>query len=394
MNILLLTQVVPFPPDSGPKIKTFNVLRYLGQRHRVHLVSFARSTDEVRTAQALGAYCASVTTVPLHRSAPADVGYLLRSLISRRPFLIQRDDVPAMRRAIRKVLASETIDAVHADQISMAQFAVDLPIRLRVLDEHNAVWTIVRRSSTRVRGVQRIATELEWRKMRRYEGDICRRFTVTTVVSDADRQFLELAAGRPFPNVVIPITVDTSELRALPRSEQARNILSVATMFYPPNVEGVHWFGREVFPLIRQAEPETQFFIVGSRPPAEIGNLAQPGSGIVVTGYLADLQAVLRQSAVVIAPVLSGSGMRVKILEAFARAIPVVSTTLGVEGIDARPGEHLLVGDSPADFAAAVTRLLRDPAEARRLASAARRLVEERYDRRFALSRLDTIYSA
>ena len=108
---------------------------------------------------------------------------------------------------------------------------------------------------------------------------------------------------------------------------------------------------------------------------------------MVVTGYVPDLGRCLRQSAVLVVPLLSGSGMRVKILEAFARGIPVVSTTIGVEGIDAEPGEHLLVADRPEDFARAVRRVLDDPAEAARLAGAARRLIEERYDWRTALGR-------
>ena len=165
-------------------------------------------------------------------------------------------------------------------------------------------------------------------------------------------------------------------------------------MFYPPNVEAVHWFATEAFPAVRRARPEVEFRVVGSRPPARIAELARPDSGVVVTGYVPDLQPILRQAAVMVVPLLSGSGMRVKILEAFARGIPVVSTTIGVEGIDAEPGRHLLVADRPADVAAAVLRLLDDPAEAARLAGAARRLLEERYDWRSALRGLDRLYGA
>jgi glycosyltransferase involved in cell wall biosynthesis len=123
-----------------------------------------------------------------------------------------------------------------------------------------------------------------------------------------------------------------------------------------------------------------------------VSALGAAGNGVVVTGYVADLQPVLDQSALLVVPLLSGSGMRVKILEAFARGIPIVSTTIGVEGIDARHGEHLLVADSPEDFARAVARLLRDPDLAARLARAGRQLVEARYDWRTALCGLDDIY--
>ena len=392
MRILLLTQVVPYPPDSGPKIKTFNVLRYLSQKHEVHLVSFVRPGPEAQHAEALRPWLASFTGVPLRRSRVRDLVYFARSLVSGRPFLIERDDLYTMRATIRGLLRRYTFDAVHADQLSMGQFAVDLPLRTHVFDEHNAVWTIVRRAAAREPLPRRAAAELEWRKLRVYEGALCRQFDWVTVVSNDDRRALEQAAGASLHTAEIPIAIDSHELTFQPRSSEARDVLSVATMFYPPNVEGVQWFATEAFPLVRAAVPDTCFHVVGSRPPAHIQRLDTPGSGINVTGYVADLDPILHKSAVLVVPVHSGSGMRVKILEAFARGIPIVSTTVGVEGIDARHEEHLLVADTPETFAAAVIRLLREPETAARLARAGRTLVEERYDWRKALSPLDQIY--
>jgi glycosyltransferase involved in cell wall biosynthesis len=395
MRILLLTQVVPFPPDSGPKIKTYNVLRYLALHHDVHLVSFARSAQEEAHAQMLRRYCQDVTTVPLRRSRVRDAAALATSLLNGRPFLVERDDSRGMRAAIADQLARFSFDAVHADQLSMAQFAIDLPLPLRVLDEHNAVWTIVRRSgASSPWGPIRWLAALEWRKLRRYEWDICQDFDQLTVVSPEDLVGLRDPA-RPEPAArVIPIAVDTEELAFSPPTAESRDVLSVATMFYPPNVEAIHWFATDIFPLVRQALPHTTFRIVGSRPPPKITALATPDSGIVVTGYVPDLSEVLRQSGVLIVPLKSGSGMRVKILEAFSRGIPVVSTTIGVEGIDARAGEHLLVADDAAGFARAVVQVLEDRALAERLARNGRRLVEERYDWQTALAELDAIYGA
>jgi glycosyltransferase involved in cell wall biosynthesis len=394
MRIILLTQVVPNPPDSGPKIKTHNVLRYLAQRHEIHLVSFVRSDAEAAHARALGNYCrAGVTTVPIQRSRVRDVGYLLRSLITGRPFLIERDDSRVMRRVLAEIVSTSHYDAVHADQLSMAQFAADLPVAVRVLDEHNAVWTIVRRAARREAWLRRLPAELEWRKLKAYEGALCRQFDQVTLVSEDDRRDLERASGGSFTSCVVPIAIDATELGWEPRGAEATNILSVATMFYPPNVEGVLWFANESLPLIRREVPDTRFLIVGSRPPRPVTELASDiERGCTVTGYVADLGPLLRASAVLVVPVHSGSGMRVKILEAFARGIPVVSTRVGVEGIDAQDGVHLLVTDEPAEFARAVTRVLRNPDLGRRLAAAGRRLVEERYDWRTALAALDQVY--
>ena len=393
MKILLLTQVVPYPPDSGPKIKTYNVLRYLARRHEVHLVSFARSAKETASARELEQICASVTTVPLRRSRLRDAAYLIRSFVSGRPFLIERDDSAPMHRAVADLARRLDFDAVHADQLSMAQYAIDLPIPLRVLDEHNAVWTIVQRAASRDSFLpRRLLANLEWRKLRAYEGGVCRRFDRVTVVSDEDRRGLELAAGAPLTAAVIPIAVDTDALAFRPRQDDARHVVSVATMFYPPNAEGVLWFARDVFPRIRQRLTDVEFIVVGSRPPPSIRELAKPGTGVVVTGYVADLEPIFRRAAVTVVPLNAGSGMRVKILEAFSRGIPVVSTSVGVEGIDARPGEHLVVADDVESFARGVIDVIEDDALAGRLAGAARNLVVDRYDWRNALAGLDAIY--
>ena len=407
MRILLLTQIVPSPPDSGPKIKTLNVLKHLAEHHDVHLVSFARTPAEEQAAEALRPWCQTIDLVPLTRSRRLDVTALARSFLTRRPFLVERDDSVAMRACIARLLDTYQFDAVHADQLTMGQFAVDLPLPLRVLDEHNAVWTIVRRVAEQEPwGPKRLVAELEWRRLRTYELALCQAFDRVLVVSETDLNDLspesgrrptvtadgQLAVGDGPAATIVPIVVDTEALAYAPPTPDAQHVLSMATMFYPPNVEGVIWFGQQIFPHVKSQQPETRFLVVGARPPEHVHALETEASGIEVAGYVDDLGAYLKQSAVLVVPLHSGSGMRVKILEAFSRGIPVVSTTIGVEGIEARHREHLLVADTPHDFALAVLDTLRDRESALRRAAAARALVEERYSRRRALAGMDALY--
>ena len=273
--------------------------------------------NEELAARKLSEYCASVTTVPLRRSRVRDLVYLQQSLRSGRPFLVERDDTLQMRRAVREIIEQYSFDAVHADQLTMGQFGVDLRIPLRVLDEHNAVWTIVRRAAGQERfGPRRVIAEREWRLLRAYEGELCRRFDAVTVVSEADRYWLEAAAHATFRSLLVPIAVDTDELPFHTRRIDIQNILSVATMYYPPNIEGVAWFARQVYPRIRRSVPTVVFTIAGSRPPSFIRRLAKPGSGIIVTGYVRDLSPLVNDSSVLVVPIHAGSGMRVKILKA------------------------------------------------------------------------------
>lgn len=393
MHILLLTQVLPYPPDSGPKIKTYHVLRYLAQRHSVHLVSFIRSEAERAHIPFLRQYCQNVRTVPIRRSRLRDGLAFARSLADGRPFLVVRDDDPRMHRAIADVMDSVSIDAVHADQLTMAQYALPLEGVYRVLDAHNAVWTIFHQMAHRTPlGPRRWALELEWRKLKRYEGEIGRRFDAVTAVSEEDREAL-IEAGCPASRItVIPIAVDTEEIRPVERAPDARGILHIGTMYWPPNIEGVLWFARRVYPLIREQVPDAPFFIVGTRPPEEIRALEREIPGIQVTGYVEDPTPYIRESGVFVVPLHTGSGMRVKILTAWAWGIPVVSTSVGCAGIPVHSGTNILVADGEAEFAAAVLRVLKDRETAARLAAEGRQYVEERFDWRIVCQKLDEVY--
>jgi glycosyltransferase involved in cell wall biosynthesis len=179
------------------------------------------------------------------------------------------------------------------------------------------------------------------------------------------------------------------------RSTSSANILTVSTLFYPPNADGVRWFLREVFPLVKTEAPAATLSVVGPRPPKDIAQFAvHDPQSITVTGYVPDLLPYLEQAAVMVVPVRAASGMRVRILEALARGIPVVTTTTGVEGIAAVSDEHLLVADEPAAFAHAVARLLREPELGERLAHNGRRLVQEKYDWQAALPKLEEVYAS
>jgi glycosyltransferase involved in cell wall biosynthesis len=287
--------------------------------------------------------------------------------------------------------AGRPFDVVHADQLNMAQFAERLPLP-RLLDQHNAVWTVFRRMAAQERGAKRLLWEREWRTLKRYEGRICRTFEAVTTVSDEDRRAIVDAIGVEREMPVIPIAVDAETQAVVPRERGASAVLSMATMMWPPNVDGVMWFAREIYPQVRQAAPETRFYVVGQRPVPEVRALPESEPTIEVTGWVPDTAPYIARSACLIVPLRSGGGMRVKILEALAKGIPVVSTTIGYEGIDLTPGEHLLVADTPEAFAAAVTRLLRDPALGERLAKAGRRRVLERYDWRAVCPAIDAVY--
>jgi glycosyltransferase involved in cell wall biosynthesis len=403
IRVLFLTQVVPYPPDSGPKVKTYHVLRYLAEHgHRVTLVSFVRKEEEPHLDQ-LKSYCDAIHTVPMRRSHVKDVVAFANSLFSGLAFLVARDAKREMYALVSRLLREQSFDVIHADQLTMAQYAVQLPTSnfplpnppSLVFDAHNAVWTIVERSRQTARFFLRLLLALEARRLKKYEGGVCRSVDAVLAVSEADKRALVEAGADADKITVIPIAVDSSNVPQMDPGNKPPNILTVSTLFYPPNADGVRWFIHQVYPLIRKAMPVATLTIVGPRPPQDIVEFAARHSQCAtVTGYVHDLQPYLERAAVMVVPVRAASGMRVRILQALARGIPVVTTTTGVEGIDAVNGEHLIIADEPQQFANAVTCLLQDIGLRRRLAENGRRLVQDKYDWRVALPRLEQIYQS
>jgi glycosyltransferase involved in cell wall biosynthesis len=419
LRILFLTQIIPYPPDSGPKVKTWHLLRYLADRgHQIYLVSFIRPEEEGHV-DPLRQVCADVITVPIRRSRLANLSFYLRCLFTGRPYLVERDDLVAMRRCLQGLMQKVSFDYIHADQLTMVQFglprpglfsgyrgysgsqAVDKDQPRLVFDAHNAVWTIVERMGQNMPWYLQPVLREETRRVRLYEGMLVQRCDHTLAVTEIDRQMLLQARdalnhggpGRPPSITVVPIAVDTNVLQPVFRQPGSTNLLTLGTLHYPPNADGIRWFLQEVFPRVLQSVPDARLTIVGKNPPQDFQELAKKQAGkIVVTGYVPNVTPYLEKSALMVVPVRAGSGMRVRILEAFAQAMPVVTTTKGLEGIDAKPGEDVLVADTPQDYAAAVVQLLRDISLQRKLATNGRHLAESRYDWRVVLQKMDQVY--
>jgi len=231
-----------------------------------------------------------------------------------------------MRRLIDDVVSKGEVEVLHVDQLTMTQFALSprfesngrparrLPFRL--FDAHNATWTIVARMGHNVLWPFSPVLALEAKRIKRYEGGVVRQFDHTLAVSDIDRQALLHAARasktagqmRPDHISVIPIAIDTVQLQPVHRLEDAPRILTLGTLHYPPNANGIRWFIRQVFPLIRQAVPNATLTVVGKNPPSDFVRWAeQLPEAIRVTGYVPDLTPLLERASVMVVPVLAGA---------------------------------------------------------------------------------------
>lgn len=400
MKILFLSQIIPYPPNAGPRVKTWHVLRYLaGRGHDVTLVAFVRP-DEEEFVPVLQQVCTAVHTVPIRRSRAADVWYWTRSHLTGRPWLIERDDLGDMRQLVNGLLGQHRYDAIHADQLTMTQFALGQKRPFTIFDAHNATWSISDRMFANANALLRPLLKLEAQRIKRYEGMLIQEFDHTMVVIEPDKYALlqcvsEGVAAKIAPRIsTIPIAVDATELQPIQRQPDSVNIMTLGSLTYPPNADGIRWFLHDVFPLVQQKAPQVTLTIIGKSPPADFVQAAeQHPDKIKVTGYVPDLTPYMEAAALMVVPVRAGGGMRVRLLEAFARAMPAVTTTIGLEGIQADHGKEVLVADDAPTFANETVRLLQDKNLQAHLSKNGRILAENKYDWQVVLKQMDAVYA-
>lgn len=392
MRILLVTQMLPYPLDSGGKIRCYYLLRHLAREHRVTLAALVRTPADQFLAAELAPLCEAVHTVPLRRGRLRDVGHLGRSLLRRQPFFVARDWSPELDRLLHDLQLEQPFDAVQAWPVTMAPYVFRLSGVRRVVDCVD-VWTVLtRRMGQSMPLWLRPLARLESWRLARYEPAVARSSDACLTVSELDRSHF-IAMGAPPDSVsVVPIGIETC-VPPLPVMSRDPVILHLGWLGYPPNRDSLRWLLRDIFPLVRRQLPECTLHVVGGDPPPDVVERAHHTPGVVLAGRVPDLEPYLRSASVLAVPLRAGTGVRVKILEALTRGLPVVSTTLGFDGIDAIPGEHLLAADEPVTFAAALVRVLTDPPLSARLAVNGRQLARERYDWRRSGEALDAAYA-
>jgi len=404
MRILFLSQLVPYPVDAGPKVRSYHVLQYLaGRGHEITLVAFSRPDDRPENLSHLQQFCSAVYTIPMLRSRLRDMGYLLQALITRQPFLILRDSSKEMKGALTDLLAAKEFDAVHADQLWMAQYALAATRGMKrgkrmemVLDQHNAVHKIPERLAAG--GGNRLQKGLllrEARNLARYEVESCRQFDNVVWVTEEDWEAVrQLGTDAPAANrhQVIPICIDLDNRPAFVPVSHPFRVTFVGGLHWPPNAEGVAWFYREVWPQVTAACPDSILTVIGKHPPKALAAASEEDNTLEVTGYVDDPTSYLAETAVFIVPLHAGGGMRVKILDAWAWRLPVVSTTIGAEGLSYEAGRDVLLADNADDFSQAVLQVLSQPDLASSLSQKGRETVEKLYNWRTVYSEWDQIY--
>jgi glycosyltransferase involved in cell wall biosynthesis len=249
---------------------------------------------------------------------------------------------------------------------------------IHVLDLHNIEYELVLRRARNSTGIRRAVMTLDGRKLRREELTLCRDADLVLTPSDRERHVLLAVGGMP-PVHTIPNTIDTDTTALMPcKSGSAEpHLLFVGPTHVDANRDGIVWFLREVFPILRQTVPGAVVDVVGGKAPPDVAAFASPQ--VRIHGYVADLDPLLREASVAIVPLRVGGGTRLKILNSLAHGIPTVSTAVGAEGLDLEGGTDLLIGDDPETFASQIAKLVQDDELRKTVRVNGRRSVESRY---------------
>jgi glycosyltransferase involved in cell wall biosynthesis len=350
----------------------------------VMLVDDEFDAEECR--RAMQAYCREVVLVPNPnvRHGLAKRLLQLQSLASTRSFERREVTVPAMQRALNRVLRAKRFDVVNLEfsflgdsDLRQAPLGERPPVL--VVDSHNIEYDLARQYARAGSSVcRRIYAGANWRKLRREELRTYRDADGVCLCSAVDeRRLLDEVPGAR--TAVIPNAADVEYYQPRPTDPppDGRTVVFFGLLSYLPNVDGVIHFVRHIWPQIIKAHPEARCKIIGGRPPPSL--LALAGQRVELIGFVSDLRPHLAAAAAVVVPVRLGGGTRLKVAESMAMGKAIVSTTLGAEGIEAIPGRDLLVEDEPGAFADAVNRLLAEPGLAARIGQSARQLAVERY---------------
>jgi glycosyltransferase involved in cell wall biosynthesis len=316
-------------------------------------------------------------------------------MVNGQPWMMLRDERPEMRSVLADLAATTHFDIVHADQLNMGQYALPFTGSRKVLDLHNALWMLYKRLAETLPPTSPMKYVLmrDWRLLKHHEGEMCRAFDAVTAVSEEDSAAL-VEAGARDDITIIPIAIDTDAQAKIDRHPAGPHIVHIGTMYWPPNIEGLTWFLDKIYPLVKQQVPDVRCTLIGARPPTSLIDRTKADPSLTITGYVDDPMPYLADASMMVIPLNAGGGMRVKILNALAQGIPMVSTAVGCEGISVTNEEDILIADDRHAFAASTVRLLRDAALNEQITHAGRRTVEQLYDYRQACRLLDTVYGS
>jgi polysaccharide biosynthesis protein PslH len=388
MKVLTFLPYVPFPPNSGGRQRSWNLLLQLSKKHELTLVCFIKP-EESDFLYRVRTLCKDLWTIPRALSPTYDE--LVKSSENPTSVLLDLYSSSYAKQILTQLLLAQTYDIIHVETFYIYQNLPESHSRPVVLVESNIEYLLMEQSaivSSDPNLRQVYLSEAE--KQAKMEKEIWRKASRCAAVTDEDaRTISEQLDGRAV--WTIPNGVDKSIQPVETKQQSTAKLLFIGNFSHLPNVDGILYFLNFIFPLIKAREPHIHVDIIGPNPPREVRQWATQ-AGIDVHGYVHDLRPAFENSSISICPIRIGSGSRTKILEALCYGHPIVTTSVGCAGLALQHGEHYLIADDPQTFAGSVYKLIHSPTLRASLARRGRETVVERYDWELSAKRLDALY--
>lgn len=375
MNILFLSRWYPFPPNNGSKLRVFHLLRALAAEHTVTLLSFREAQEVVDTdAPEIRAVCPQIHTVPWPQFNPTS-GTSIVGLLNPKPRSVLDSHSPEMAAKIHELIAENQYDVVVASQIGSAgygRYFQNIPALFEEVEMGIYHEQLAQAESLK----SRLRYRLTLAKQKNYLREILQYFDACTVVSEPEQQLVQTAVPG-YKNVeIIPNCMNLADYEKVHVEKRPNSLIFTGSFTYHVNHQAMVWFLREVNPLVQAQIPDVHLSITGDH-----ANMPVPSANnVTLTGFVDEIRSWIASSCISLAPIFMGGGTRLKILEAMALRTPVVATSKGAEGLDVEHGKHLLLADTPQEFAQAVVSLLRDPDVYRHIAQNGHQLIAQKYD--------------
>ncbi|MCX6026200.1 MAG: glycosyltransferase [Chloroflexi bacterium] len=382
-RILFIVSRFPHPPFRGDIVRTLQQIRQLGTRFDITLVAPAPPKGISLSDTAIDGQCEfiPVQLAGWHRLLN------VRGLFAERlPLQTAAFYSTAYAKVAAHAVKQRSFDLAHVQMVRIGPVVDKLEGFPIVLDMIDTASLNMERRAGREPPLVRWIVEWEARRLKAYERDLMSRCARIVVSSPADLRALDSPAhGR-----VVPFGLDLARLTFTEADREEKEIVFTGRMGYFPNADAAAYFAEEIFPLVRQSVAEARFSIVGIDPPSRVSALSRlPGVRVIPDS---NLRKYLDRAAVAVAPLRSGTGLQLKVLEAMAKGAPVVATPMVAPAIAADDGEHWFLAESPADFAAKVILLLRNKETARRMARSARRFVEAKFAQDVVVGQMGAIW--
>lgn len=383
-KILFLTTLMPYPIDNGGKIKTYNTLKALNEEYDIDLMCYYEDETELVFKDELKKVLVNITLFKQKITTSINKKHMLylafKNILTVNPVTVAKFKNNEFEKEIIKKLERSQYRYIYIDHMQIAiNLNKDTLTKYKIiLDQHNCEYLIMKRKCLSESNIiKKIFFLIEYIKVKKFESTLLKLATKVIILSEADKKSMNSIGDINCKCDIIPIPIDNNYCKEIVEKEGDEiNLLFLGTMSWMPNYEGIIWFLDNVIPKLNKKNIKYKLYIVGKSPDKKI--LSYESEKVIITGYVEDINFYIGKCDVMIVPIFFGSGLRVKILEALAKGIPVISTHIGAEGIELLGEREIIYADNSEEFIEAIVKM-KDINLRRKIAMNGMKIFEENY---------------